>query len=333
MNNGININIRLRRLRYNPVIRNLIRETELSINDLVYPVFVRSGEGIKNPIIPMPGCFQFSIDMLDEEIHEIVSLGIESILLFGIPAIKDDLGSDSYDDMGIIQQAIRKIKSLAPQLMIISDVCLCQYTEHGHCGVVSEDHNCNIDLNNDETLKLLSKQAISHVRAGADAIAPAGMIDGMVKALRTSLDEHGFTKTPIISYSIKYRSAMYGPFAAAAEGAVKKGDRSTYQMDIANSNEAVREALLDIEEGADILMVKPAHGFLDIIYKIKQTYPYMPLAAFHVSGEYSMLKAAIQNGWLDEKRAILEVVTSIKRAGADIIITYFAKDIARFLKN
>ena len=280
----------------------------------------------------MPGHFQFSVDMLAEEIEEIVRLGIKAIIVFGIPATKDLTGSDSYSEQGIVQQAIRKIKSLAPQLLVISDVCFCQFTEHQHCGVVHEDSTGNVDVNNDATLKLLAKQVVSHAQAGSDMLAPSGMIDGMVRTIRLALDEAGYSHLPILSYAVKYRSAMYGPFGKAAEGSAKVGDRQTYQMDPANSNEAIREAMLDVEEGADILMVKPAHTYLDIIYRIKQTYPSLPLAAYHVSGEFAMLKVAIAQGLLDEKRAIIEVLTSIKRAGADIIITYFAKEAAKWLK-
>lgn len=325
-----NLPKRLRRLRYHPVVRDLVRETNLTINDLVYPMFVRHGNNKKIPITPMPGQFQFTIDRLDEEINEIKNLGIKAILLFGIPESKDQFGSDSFNPNGIVQQAIKKIKSIAPDLLIISDICFCQYTSHGHCGFIDE-HSTAIDVDNDRTLALLAKQVVSHAEAGSDILAPAGMIDGMVQVIREALDNAGYQHLPILSYSVKYRSAMYGPFGAAAEGAAKIGDRRTYQMDPANSNEAVREAMLDIEEGADMLMVKPAHTYLDIIYKLKQQYPYMPIAAYHVSGEYAMLKAAISNGWLEETRTVLEVLTSIKRAGADFIITYFAKDAAKWL--
>ena len=278
----------------------------------------------------MPGFFQYSVDRLEEEIREITSLGIKAIILFGIPETKDHLGSDSYNDNGIVQQAIRKIKNIAPDLLIISDICLCQYTEKGHCGVVHE-HNGIVTIENDASLELIAKQAISHAKAGADVIAPSGMLDGMIKVLREALDSNGFYNIPILSYAVKYRSSMYGPFGAAAGGAAKVGDRRSYQMDPANGNEALREAMLDIEEGADILMVKPAHTYLDIIYRLKQAYPYMPLAAYHPSGEYVMLKEAIAKGLLEEERSILEVITSIKRAGADFIITYFAKDVAKWI--
>lgn len=327
-----NITFRPRRLRYNSVIRDLVRETVLTINDLVLPIFVTHGTNIKNPILPLPGHYQFSLDMLDKEIKEISNLGIKAIILFGIPEIKDSYGSNSYDEQGIIQQAIKKIKDIAPDLLIMTDLCFCQYTDHGHCGIITEHHH-TLDMDNDATLNILATQAISHAKAGADVIAPAGMVDNMVHTIRTALDNTGFYKIPIMSYAVKYRSAMYGPFGAAAGGAAKFGDRSSYQMDIANSNEALKEAYLDINEGADILMIKPAHTYLDIIYRIKEQYPYMPIAAYHVSGEFAMLKAAIQNGWLEEQRTVLEVISSIKRAGASIIITYFAKDLAKWLNN
>jgi porphobilinogen synthase len=330
----MNLNTRLRRLRYNPVVRDLIRQTSLSINDLVATIFVKAGINDKTPITSMPGFFQYTVDRLEEEINEIVKLGIKAVLVFGIPETKDHLGSDSYNDNGIAQQAIRRIKTIAPDLLVISDICFCQYTEHGHCGII-HDHKGNIDVDNDASLELLKIQAVSHAKAGADVVAPSGMLDGMVKVIRIALDEAGFHQTPILSYAVKYRSAMYGPFGAAAGGSAKIGDRSSYQMDPANGAEALREAMLDIEEGADILMVKPAHTYLDIIFRVKQAYPFMPMAAYHTSGEYAMLKAAIALGYIEEKRSVMEVITSIKRAGADFIITYFAKDIAKWmtLKN
>jgi porphobilinogen synthase len=323
---------RLRRLRYHSVVRDLVRETEINVNDLVCPVFIKHGKNLKIPIVPMPGQFQISLDRLDEEIKEICALGIKAVLVFGMPEHKDEHGSDTYAKNGIVQRAIKKIKTLAPELLVISDVCLCQYTEHGHCGVLHEQHN-NITIDNDATLELLAKQAVSHAQAGADIIAPSGMMDGMVKAIRQALDHAGFNHLPILSYSVKYRSAMYGPFGKAAEGAAQIGDRRTYQMDPSNSNEAYHEALLDIEEGADMIIIKPAHTYLDIIYRIKTSFPHIPVAAYHVSGEYAMLKAAFQNGWLEERRTVIEVMTSIKRAGADIIISYFAKDLAKWLKE
>jgi porphobilinogen synthase len=323
---------RLRRLRYHPVLQDLIRETALTINDLVAAIFVRHGKDQKTPIASMPDFFQYSVDRLEEEIEDLVRLKIKAVIIFGIPEHKDGLGSDSYSEDGIAQQAIRKIKSLAPGLLVISDICFCQYTDHGHCGAIHE-HNGMISVDNDISLALLAKQAVSHAKAGADILAPSGMLDGMVQTIRKALDLEGFYQMPILSYAVKYRSAMYGPFGAAAGGAAKLGDRRSYQMDHANGNEALREAMLDIEEGADILMVKPAHTYLDVIYRIKQAYPYIPLAAYHPSGEYMMLKAAIAAGAIEEQRSVLEVITSIKRAGADFVITYFAKDIAKWLSE
>lgn len=330
--NNFNLTARPRRLRYNPIVRDLVRENHLTIDDLVAAVFVKHGKNEKTSISTMPGFFQYSVDRLEEEINDIISLGIKAIIVFGIPEIKDTHGSDSFNDNGIAQQAIRKIKSIAPDLLVISDICFCQYTILGHCGVVHE-HNGITFVENDSSLELLAKQAISHAKAGADILAPSGMLDGMVRTIRHALNNEGYYKTPILSYAVKYRSSMYGPFGEAAGGSAKVGDRRTYQMDPANGNEALREAMLDIEEGADMLMVKPAHTYLDIIYKIKQAYPYIPLAAYHPSGEYMMLKAAIAAGAIDEERSVIEVLTSIKRAGANFIITYFAKDVAKWLKN
>jgi porphobilinogen synthase len=327
---GFEVKHRLRRMRYNASLRDLVRETHLSLNDLVLPLFIRHGMGEKRPLASMPGHFQWSLDRLPEEIEEIVALGIKSVLLFGIPETKDPLGSDSYSENGVIQQAIRLIKSIAPKLLVISDICFCQYTDHGHCGIAHERDGC-LEMENDSTLELLARQAISHAEAGADVLAPAGMVDGAVGVIRKALDGAGFSHLPILSYAVKYRSAMYGPFGAATEGAAKTGDRSSHQMDPANGREALREVMADVEEGADMLIIKPAHTYLDVIYRVKQLYPHIPLFAYHVSGEYAMLKAAFANKWLDEKRTILEVVTSIKRAGADVVITYFAKDIARYL--
>ncbi|MEK6734836.1 MAG: porphobilinogen synthase [Pseudomonadota bacterium] len=325
-----NLTIRPRRLRYNPVVRDLVRETIVSVDDLVAAIFVRYGNNKKTPIASMPGFFQFSVDRLHEEVKEIVDLGIKAVIIFGIPEHKDHEGSDAYNDNGIAQQAIREIKKIAPKLLVISDICFCQYTTLGHCGVVHE-HNNIVTVANDMSLELLANQAISHAKAGADMLAPSGMLDGMVGAIRKALDGEGYYKIPILSYAVKYRSAMYGPFGEAAGGAAKTGDRQTYQMDPANSGEAIKEASLDIEEGADILMVKPAHTYLDIIYRLKQTYPFMPIAAYHPSGEYMMLQAAIEKGAIEEKRGVMEVIISIKRAGASFIITYFAKDIAKWL--
>lgn len=323
---------RLRRLRRNPAIRALVRENQLAVDDLVLPLFIRHGKGIKKAIASMPGQYQLSIDQLESEIREIQSLGIQSVILFGIPEQKDGVGSDAYSDTGIIQRAIREIKRLAPELIVITDVCFCEYTDHGHCGLITE-HAGQHDVDNDQTLPLLAKQAISFAEAGADILAPSGMMDGMVKSIRHALDGAGYTHLPILSYSVKYASFMYGPFRDATEGTPKFGDRRTHQMDVANSHEALRECELDIAEGADMLMVKPAHTYLDIIRRVKDTYPALPLCAYHVSGEYAMLKAAAANGWINERGAVLETLTSIRRAGADVIITYYAKEVASWLKE
>lgn len=325
-------NARLRRLRSQPKLRDLVRETQLQLTDLVQPIFVHHGSDIKNPISTMPGQFQLSVDQLPQEIAEITELGIPAVLLFGIPEYKDSMGSSACKDDGVIQQAIAKIKSQHPELLVISDLCYCEYTDHGHCGVVN-DKTGPMDVDNDETLAILVQQAISHARAGVDVIAPSGNMDGMVQAIREGLDNAGYTHIPIMSYAIKYASAMYGPFREAAQGAPQFGDRSSYQMDPANGREAWREAALDVSEGADMLMVKPAHTYLDVIARVKDRHPEIPMVAYHVSGEYAMLKAACENGWLDERRVTLEVLTSIKRAGADIIITYASKDVARWLQG
>lgn len=321
---------RLRRLRMHPKMRDLIRQTSLSINDLVLPLFVRHGHDIKKPISALPGHYQWSIDRLPEEIKTITALGIPAVILFGIPAQKDALGSDSYADNGIIQQAIAVIKRHAPDLLIIADTCFCEYTDHGHCGVVRLQSGRQ-DVDNDATLELLAQQAVSFARAGADIIAPSGMMDGMVYAIRQGLDRADFKHIPILSYAVKYASIFYSPFREAAEGAPKFGDRRSYQMDPANADEALREAALDVAEGADMLMIKPGHTYLDILYRIRQAHPGIPLAAYHVSGEYAMLKAAAEKGWLDEKAAALEVLVAIKRAGADFILTYYAKEVAVWL--
>lgn len=325
---------RLRRLRKSAALRALVSETQLNTDKLILPLFIKHGTRVKNPIASMPGHYQLSTDMLEEEINSITALGLKSVILFGIPAEKDGHGSDACSDNGIVQTAIRTIKKIAPELLVISDICLCEYTDHGHCGVIADhQHGNEVEVDNDKTLALLGKQAVSHAKAGADVIAPSGNMDGMVAAIRHALDEAGFSNLPILSYSVKYASAMYGPFRQAAEGAPQFGDRRTYQMDIANSKEAMRECKLDIAEGADMLMVKPAHTYLDIIYRVKQAHPEIPLCAYHVSGEYSALKAAAEKGWLDERKSALEVLTSIHRAGADFIITYFAKDAAEWLKR
>lgn len=318
---------RLRRLRYNPIVRNMVRETHLGKDDLIYPLFVVPGQNIKNPVKSMPGVFQLSIDKLVEECKEIVELGIPAIILFGIPEQKDEKGSDAYNPNGIIQQAVRAIKANVQNLLVITDVCLCEYTSHGHCGVLSGD-----EVLNDETVSLLAKEAISHAEAGADVIAPSDMMDGRVAAIRKALDYKGFTKIPILSYAAKYASGYYGPFRDAAESTPAFGDRRSHQMDIANSNEALREVETDIEEGADIVMVKPAGAYLDIIYRVKEKFG-LPTAAYQVSGEFAMIKAAGKNGWIDEERVMIESLTAIKRAGADMILTYFAKDVANYLNK
>jgi porphobilinogen synthase len=320
--------LRLRRLRHNETLRTLIRETELSVHDLVCPLFIKQGLKKKTPISSMPEQFQLGLEHLDQEINEIISLGIPAVLLFGIPTHKDETGIGACRDDGLIQQAIRRIKKNAPNLLVISDICFCEYTSHGHCGSLSEATG-QMDVDNDETLALLVEQSVSHARAGTDVIAPSGMMDGMVKAIRQGLDNAGFSHLPILSYSVKYASAFYGPFREAAEGAPQFGDRKTYQMDPANAKEGWREADLDVEEGADMLMIKPALSYLDVIYQIKQRHPEIPLCAYQVSGEYSMIKAAAEKNWLDEKKVALETLLSIKRAGADFIITYFAKKAAK----
>lgn len=322
--------IRPRRLRYNENIRALVRETHLRKQDFILPLFIREGEGIRNPISSMPGQFQLSIDTLEAEISTILPLGISGVILFGIPEHKDASGSASCLDQGIIQRAIGTIKRVAPNLLVFSDICFCEYTDHGHCGIVN-DKTGKLDVDNDATLPLLARQAVSHAKAGADVIAPSGNIDGMVLGIRQALDEAGFIHIPILSYAVKYSSALYGPFRQAAEGAPRFGDRKTYQMDPANRNEYLRECELDLAEGADMLMVKPASIYLDIIHQVKAHYPAIPLAAYHVSGEYAMLKAAALNGWIDERSSTLEILTSIKRAGADFIISYYAKEVAQWL--
>jgi porphobilinogen synthase len=290
-------------------------------------MFVVHGQRTAIEISSMPGCYQYSVDMLVNAAKELASLGIPGTILFGIPESKDPLGSEAYAEDGIIQQAVRAIKDTVPDLLVMTDVCLCEYTDHGHCGIVEDG-----DVQNDPTLDLLIKESLSHARAGADVIAPSDMMDGRVGAIRDALDDEGYENTPIMAYSAKYASAFYGPFREAAESAPQFGDRRSYQMDPANSEEALREVMLDIEEGADIVMVKPALSYLDVIHQVKTEFQ-MPVAAYNVSGEYAMIKAAAQNGWIDEKRVALEVLTSIKRAGADIILTYFAKSVVEWLKN
>lgn len=316
---------RLRRLRSHHLIRNLVRETHLDKQDLVLPLFIKGISGDKQPILSMPGHYQIPLMRLEEEIEQLLKLGIQSVILFGVPFYKDDSGSDSCHDEGIIQQAVRKIKSITKQMLVICDACLCEYTSHGHCGIIYHVDN-QVMLCNDSTLERLQKQAISLAYSGADIIAPSGMIDGMVAAIRAALDDHGFDELPILSYSVKYNSSLYGPFRMAAEGSPAFGDRSTHQMDCANVNEALREVACDFEEGADMLMVKPAHTYLDVITKIKKQFPYMPLGAYHTSGEYGMIKAAAEKGWLDERKSALEILISIKRSGADFIISYYTKE-------
>lgn len=316
---------RLRRLRYNPLVRDLVRETELSKNDFIYPLFVVPGKNIKNPIRSMPGVYQFSIDNLVEECKEVASLGIPAIILFGIPEHKDEQGSEAYDPNGIIQRAIRAIKAEVSNLLVITDVCLCEYTSHGHCGLLNGE-----EILNDETVSLLAKEAVSHAEAGADIIAPSDMMDGRIAAIRKALDYKGFSKIPIISYAAKYASGYYGPFREAADSTPAFGDRRSHQMDSANANEALREVETDIEEGADIVMVKPAGPYLDIIRRVKDKFG-MPTCAYQVSGEYAMIKAAGINGWIDEERVMIESLIAIKRAGADMFLTYFAKDAAKYL--
>lgn len=322
--------VRPRRLRTHPRLREMVRETELAPHDFILPLFVRSGEKIRTPIGSMPGNFQLSVDELLKEIREVESLGIPAVILFGIPAHKDPLGSDAYSDDGIIQQALRAIRAMGTSLLIITDVCFCEFTDHGHCGVIHEQAGMQ-DVDNDATLELLVKEAVSHARAGANMIAPSGMMDGMIASLRNGLDQAGFSHLPIMSYAAKFCSGFYGPFREAAESAPQFGDRRTYQMDPANGKEALKEVALDVGEGADILMVKPALSYLDVISQVKRLWPHLPLAAYNVSGEFAMVKAASSQGWIDEQRVTLEILTSIKRAGADLILTYHAKEAARWL--
>jgi porphobilinogen synthase len=316
---------RPRRLRQNEKLRALIRETALEPKNLIYPLFIGPGKDKAEPVSSMPGVAQLSVDRAVKECAEAGSLGIPAVILFGIPEQKDAAGSEAYADNGVVQQGIRAIKEKVPEMLVITDVCLCEYTDHGHCGVVK-----NGDVDNDDTLELLAKEALSHARAGADIVAPSDMMDGRVGAIRKILDDNGFARTPIMAYAAKYASGFYGPFREAAESTPQFGDRRSYQMDPANSDEALREVELDIREGADIVMVKPAMAYLDIIYRVKRKFGY-PVAAYNVSGEYSMIKAAGQNGWIDEQRIMMEVLYAIRRAGADMILTYFAKDAAKLL--
>jgi len=324
--------IRMRRLRSSATMRRMVRETSLSVNDLVYPLFIRAGEGFKTPIPSMTDCFHFSPDRIADEAAEVASLGIPAVLLFGLPKEKDEQGSEAWSEDGPVQQAIREIKKRTPELLVITDVCLCEYTDHGHCGVIRTNRDGAPGVDNDATLELLVREALAHARAGADMVAPSDMMDGRVGAIRAGLDGAGFHEVPIMAYSAKYASSFYGPFRDAAESPPQFGDRSAYQMDPANAREAMRELALDIEEGADIVMVKPALAYLDIIARAAQRFD-IPLAAYHVSGEFAMVKAAAANGWLDEKRAALEILTAIRRAGASLILTYWACDAARWLQE
>jgi porphobilinogen synthase len=322
---------RPRRLRHHALLRELVRETALSLSDLILPLFVRPGRGIKKEIGSMPGNFQLSVDRLVDEVGAARDLGIKAFILFGIPAQEDATGSSAWHDDGIVQQALRALReAYKDSVLLITDECFCEYTDHGHCGVLSE-YGRRRDVDNDKTLPLLAQQCISHAKAGADVVAPSGMMDGMVGAIRKGLDDAGFGWLPIMSYAAKYASAFYGPFRDAAESPPQFGDRSGYQMDPANSDEAMREVALDLQEGADIVMVKPAMAYLDIIRRVKDRFG-VPVAAYNVSGEFAMVKAAAQKGWIDERRVALEILTGIKRAGADMILTYFAPDVARWLK-
>jgi len=326
---------RPRRLRATPAIRGMVRETELNARDFIYPLFVRHGEG-RNEIRSMPGVYQLSVEESLREAEAAMRSGVSAVILFGIPAEKDPIGLENFASDGIVQQAIRAIKKEIPEMVVVTDICLCEYTDHGHCGILNTGEHFQAGLPegyvlNDPTLDILAKVAVSHAECGADIVAPSGMMDGMVASIREALDASGYENLPIMSYSVKYASSFYGPFREAAEGAPKFGDRKSHQMDPANVREALREAALDIDEGADMLMVKPALAYLDVIRVVKDAYPELPLVAYNVSGEYSMIKAAAQNGWIDEVKATLETLTSIKRAGADLIITYHALDAAKWL--
>jgi len=327
MKNNIDLKVRPRRLRNSKILRSLVSETKVDLDDLVYPLFIKSGRNIKIEIDSMPGIYQFSKDTVLDEIEELLKLKINKFILFGIPKEKDDYGSDSFADDGVVQTALRDIKKRFPNVFLITDVCFCEFTSHGHCGIIK-----NNSLDNDTTIEYLQKQVISHARAGADMVAPSGMIDGSVKYIRKALDANGFSSLPILSYSVKFASSFYSPFRDAAESAPKYGNRKNYQMDFKNSKEAIKEVQLDISEGADIVMVKPAMVYLDIIKNIKKIVN-VPIAAYNVSGEYSMVKAAAKMGWINEDKIMNEILFSIKRAGADIIITYFAKDFAKSKLN
>lgn len=319
--------VRMRRLRQNEHLRSLVRETRLSVDQLIYPLFIAEGISEPREISSMPGIMQWPLEHLSREAERLASLGIPAVFLFGIPNVKDEVGSQAYAEEGIIQQAIRRLKAEVPDLLVITDVCLCEYTSHGHCGVI-----LNGKVQNDESLELLARMAISHAEAGADIVAPSDMMDGRVGTIRRTLDEHSLNQVPIMAYSAKFASAFYGPFREAADSAPKFGDRRAYQMDPANVREALREVDLDIAEGADIVMVKPALAYMDVI-RLVRDHCQLPLAAYNVSGEYSMIKAAAQNGWIDERRTVLEVLTGLRRAGADMLITYFAPEVAQWLRG
>jgi len=329
---------RPRRLRLTPALRNMVRETILTPTDFIYPLFIRHGVGIREEIASMPDQFQWSVDQLAAEAKSISALGIPAVILFGIPDEKDPIGLENFAEDGIIQQATQAIKAAVPEMVVITDVCLCEYTDHGHCGVLNlgDDQHENLPKGyvlNDPTLEILGKVAVSHAAAGADIVAPSGMLDGMVGAIRSALDLGGFEHIPILSYAVKYASSFYGPFRDAADGAPKFGDRKSHQMDPANSREALREAALDVAEGADMLMVKPGLPYLDVIRQVRDAFGEFPVAAYNVSGEYAMIKAAAANGWIDEQKVVLETLVAFKRAGCDLIITYHAKDAARWLKR
>ncbi|ALS26974.1 porphobilinogen synthase [Paenibacillus cisolokensis] len=325
--------VRHRRLRRTTALRNMVRETVLTVNDLIYPIFVTYGDNVKEEIPSMPGVFHFSLDRLEEEIREVVDAGIPAVLLFGVPETKDAEGSSAYDADGIVQRAIRAVKAQAPELVVIADTCLCQFTDHGHCGLIHHHPVTGAaEIANDPSLELLVKTAVSQAEAGADIIAPSNMMDGFVAAIRQGLDEAGFENVPIMSYSVKYASAFYGPFRDAAHSAPQFGDRKTYQMDPGNVREALREAESDVAEGADMLMVKPALAYMDVIRLLKEQFD-LPVVAYNVSAEYSMVKAAAANGWIDERAIVMETLTGMKRAGADLIITYHAKDAAKWVRE
>ena len=317
--------VRLRRLRRTDALRRLVRETTLAVDDLILPLFVAPGRGVREPIASMPGHCQLSLDALAAEVREVRALGVPAVLLFGLPSHKDPVGSEAYDPRGIVQEAVRTVKAHAPELVVMTDVCLCEYTSHGHCGVVEDGH-----VQNDPTLELLARTAVSHVEAGADLVAPSDMMDGRVGAIRRALDAAGYAETPIMAYAAKFASAFYGPFREAADSTPQFGDRRAYQMDPANAREALREVELDVADGADLVMVKPALAYLDLVWRVRERFD-LPVVAYSVSGEFAMVKAASQLGWIDERAVALEQLTGIRRAGADLIITYFAKDVARWL--